>query len=174
MWREEHLLGCFGEDFTVEYLPDFRVDLPMWVEDTNYAGVPILILAPGSKSMDRMSRLIDSIRKRHAGKYGSHPQPRLSEPQITELLYDHDVATLRDQVTRHLKLKESVWILFDNLDKGWPTHGLEHEDVLILRALLEATRKLERHLDRNDIEAHTWCFSATTSTNSLGGKPRPR
>ena len=107
---------------------------------------------------ERMSRLIDLIRTRHTGKYGSHPKPRLSEPEITELLYDHDVPTLRDQVTNYLKRKESVWILFDNLDKGWPTHGLDHEDVLILRALLEATRKLERHLHRNEIDAHTLVF----------------
>ena len=107
---------------------------------------------------ERMSRLIDSIRTRHTSNYGSHPKPRLSEPEITELLYDHDVATLRDQVTNYLKRKESIWILFDNLDKGWPTHGLEQEDVLILRALLEATRKLERHLHRNEIDAHTLVF----------------
>ena len=107
---------------------------------------------------ERMARLIDSIRTRHTGNYGSNPKPRLSEPEITELLYDHDVATLRNQITDYLKQKESIWILFDNLDKGWPTHGLEHEDVLILRALLEATRKLERHLQRNEIDAHTLIF----------------
>lgn len=107
---------------------------------------------------ERMSRLIDSIRTRHTAAYGVRSTLRLSEPEVTGLLYDHDIATLRDQVTNYLKRKECIWVLFDNLDKGWPTHGLEHEDVLILRALLEATRKLERHLHRNEISAHTLVF----------------
>ena len=107
---------------------------------------------------ERMSRLIDSIRTRHAVAHGAHFPVRLTEPEVTNLLYDHDIAILRDRVTNYLRRKESIWILFDNLDKGWPTHGLEHEDVLILRALLEATRKLERHLHRNEIDAHTLVF----------------
>src|SRR5262249_31250931 len=51
-----------------------------------------------------------------------------------------------------------LWLLFDNLDKGWPTQGLTHDDVLVIRSLLEATRKLERDLSRNDIDAHSVVF----------------
>jgi len=56
---------------------------------------------------ERMARLIDSIRTRHTGDYGSHPKPRLSEPEITKVLYDHDVATLRDRVTDYLKQRRA-------------------------------------------------------------------
>jgi hypothetical protein len=44
-----------------------------------------------------------------------------------------------------------VWLLLDNLDKGWPTRGASAEDILLLRTLLEATRKLQRHLEQRNV-----------------------
>ena len=83
---------------------------------------------------------------------------RLSTPEVTELLYVHDVSALRKNVSEYLNLKKSLWLLIDNLDKGWPTHGVEGEDLLIIRALLEATRKLERQLRREDFDCRTLVF----------------
>ena len=106
---------------------------------------------------ERMGLLLDSIKDRHRDKYGEN-YPSLSEAQITELIYMHDVSTLRDTVVGYLKTKTELWLLFDNLDKGWPTQGLTHDDVLIIRSLLEATRKLERDLTRHDVTAHSVVF----------------
>jgi hypothetical protein len=103
-----------------------------------------------------MSRLIDSIRIRQEERFAG--MTRLNSAQVTELIYMHDVAALRDEVRQYLQLKGELWLLFDNLDKGWPTHGLTHEDVIIIRALTEATRKIERYLSKNDITAHTIIF----------------
>jgi hypothetical protein len=82
----------------------------------------------------------------------------LSQAQITDLLYRHDVAQLRTRVYEYLKFKEEVWLLFDNIDKGWPTHGLKAEDLVIIRTLIDATRKIERELGRAEIPAHTIIF----------------
>ncbi len=82
----------------------------------------------------------------------------LSSGQVTELLYKHDVGRLRRQVMEYLEFKDSLWILFDNLDKGWPPHGVTAEDVLTLRCLIEALGKIEQQLDRRDIEAHGTIF----------------
>lgn len=82
----------------------------------------------------------------------------LSSGQVTELLYKHDVGKLRRQVIEYLNFKESLWILFDNLDKGWPAHGVTAEDVLTLRCLIEALENIERQLDRRDVEAHGTVF----------------
>jgi hypothetical protein len=68
------------------------------------------------------------------------------------------VKELLAAVVDYLRLKNSVWLLFDNIDKGWPAHGLQAEDVLIIRALIDATRKLERQLHSRDIESHTLVF----------------
>ena len=83
---------------------------------------------------------------------------RLSTPEVTELLYVHDVHALRKNVIEYLDLKKSLWLLIDNLDKGWPTHGVEGEDLVIIRALLEATRKIERQLRRDNFECRTLVF----------------
>ena len=57
-----------------------------------------------------------------------------------------------------MRVKKALFLLFDNLDKGWPTHGLTVTDIVILRALLEATRKIERQLQRRDIDCTTIAF----------------
>ena len=46
----------------------------------------------------------------------------------------------------------------DNLDKGWPVRGARDEDILILRTLLEATRKLQRQLERSEVGSHCLVF----------------
>ncbi|EGR3116673.1 hypothetical protein DNH24_24555, partial [Vibrio parahaemolyticus] len=50
------------------------------------------------------------------------------------------------------------WLLFDNLDKGWPTSGLEHEDLLIIRALIDATKKIERQFGKSNVNVNTILF----------------
>lgn len=106
---------------------------------------------------ERMSLLLESIKDRHSERYGGD-YPTLSHAQITELIYMHDVGSLRDTIVQYLKTKSELWLLFDNLDKGWPTQGLSHDDVLVIRSLLEATRKLERDLSRHGINAHSVVF----------------
>jgi hypothetical protein len=82
----------------------------------------------------------------------------LTQSEITELLYKHDVGALRHNIVEYLKLKKRVFMLFDNLDKGWPTHGLTGTDIAILRALLEATRKIERLLNQRKIDCSALAF----------------
>jgi hypothetical protein len=82
----------------------------------------------------------------------------IPQAKVTELLYKHDVAALRDAVCEYLRFKAELRLLFDNIDKGWPTHGLQASDLRIIRALLEATRKLEQHLLRKGIVCRTLVF----------------
>jgi hypothetical protein len=90
------------------------------------------------------------------------------------------VNKLREQVVEYLRLKKKLYLLFDNLDKGWPTHGLTAPDVAILRALLEATRKLERQLQRREVNCSTLAFlrndvyELLVSETPDRGKRRPR
>ncbi len=85
-------------------------------------------------------------------------QRRMSNEEITQLIYKHDIATLRSQLTNYLKFKKSLWILFDNLDKGWPPHGVTSEDVLTLRCLIDAMFKLERALQSQNITTNCIVF----------------
>ncbi len=83
---------------------------------------------------------------------------RLSSGEVTELLHRHDVATLRDRVAEYLELKDGVWLLFDNLDKGWPAQGVTGQDVLTLRSLIDAMAKIEHAMQKRDIECHGVVF----------------
>ncbi len=48
--------------------------------------------------------------------------------------------------------------MFDNLDKGWATNGVSDEDALIVKCLLDATRKLEQTLRPKGIDVRCAVF----------------
>jgi hypothetical protein len=108
---------------------------------------------------ERMVKLTQRI----ADDFGASPfaerkNARLTSGEITELLYKHDVAKLREDVTTYLAYKKALWILFDNLDKGWPAHGLTAQDIVTLRSLIDAMFKIERELGKREIECHGVVF----------------
>lgn len=108
---------------------------------------------------ERMSSLMKKIYSEYQEKYSNKgSNVRLSSAEITELLYKHDVKELKSELLAYMKNKRSLWLLFDNIDKGWPTSGLQHEDLLIIRALIDATRKIERSFDQNNLEVNTIIF----------------
>lgn len=81
--------------------------------------------------------------------------------KITEWLYTGDIRQLDEAVSDYLRDKDAVWLLIDNLDKGWPTRGTTSEDMMIVRALLEATRKLQRQLEEREVEFKCLVFIRT-------------
>jgi len=107
---------------------------------------------------ERLSGLLTHIANEYKARFGNLAETTLSEARLTELMYVHDVKQLRELVVSYLKNKNALWLLFDNIDKGWPTHGIEDQDVAIIRDLLEATRKLQRQLERDDIDCRTLVF----------------
>lgn len=107
---------------------------------------------------ERMTMLMEKITSEYRARYGDDQGNRLSSQQLTELLYCHDVKELFQHVKNYMKHKNTLWLLFDNIDKGWPTSGLKHEDLLIIRALIDATRKIERQFHKSDIEVNSIVF----------------
>lgn len=107
---------------------------------------------------ERISNLMDRISQDYQHKYGIDKRRTLSSPEITELIFKHDIHKIHELLEKYLSKKDSLWILFDNLDKGWPTHGIQPIDLVIIRALLEATRKIERQMSRKKLKVHTVIF----------------
>jgi hypothetical protein len=108
---------------------------------------------------ERMLKLTERIAHDFDAQFGdSTLQQTLTTGQISEILHKHDVVALRSQVIDYLSHKEGVWILFDNLDKGWPPHGVSQEDVVTLRCLIDAIQKVEKQLTRRQIECHGVVF----------------
>jgi hypothetical protein len=67
---------------------------------------------------ERLSRLLSHLSDDYRAKYGEDVNRTLSQQEITELLYRHDVNELRDQVVEYLRVKKGVFLLFDNLDRA--------------------------------------------------------
>jgi len=107
---------------------------------------------------ERMLKLINRIGENFQGKFDDGGEKYLDAGQVTGFIYQHDVPELRKQVTEYLENKDRVVILFDNIDKGWPTRGIETTDIFLLRGLLDATRKIEHEFQKREIDIHTTVF----------------
>ena len=94
-----------------------------------------------------VNRLIDSTR-----------DDAISAESIMWSLYGDESWVFRDSVNEYLELKDSVWLLIDNLDKSWPVGGSNATDILLLRSLLEASRKLRNELEDRDVEFKSLIF----------------
>lgn len=107
---------------------------------------------------ERMGSLMEKISTEYRSKHGDKTNVRLSASELTEMLYCHDLRDLTKQVIEYMEHKEVCWLLFDNIDKGWPTSGLEHEDLLIIRGLIDATKKIERQFGKSNLIVNTIVF----------------
>lgn len=83
-----------------------------------------------------------------------------STAEVTQLIYKQDIQVLAEIIADYLNIarKEDVWLLIDNLDKGWPISLATTEDILILKCLLESTRKIQRQFEFYDVEFHSIVF----------------
>jgi len=107
---------------------------------------------------ERLMVLSQRISDEYRTKYGTGTEHKLTTEQVTELLYRHDLAKLRSLISEYLERKATVWILFDNLDKGWRTQGVDEIDATVLRCLIDAGRKIEREMRKVDRSLHCIVF----------------
>ena len=88
----------------------------------------------------RLLSLVTRLAEKGRGAKGEQLGDRL-----TKFLYSNEIRLLADAIGEYLDgQKESVWLLVDNLDKGWPVKGADPTDVIVVHALMDATRKLQR------------------------------
>ncbi len=160
---QEHVLTAFWNYLLLTELAYKIVDIDANVARRNmqqyklYSEIQQLSgWAPDAEQGDfseRLLTLVDSILDR-----GHMIQDISTSAQVAQLIYSTDVRKLSDAIGQYLSSREGVWLLFDNLDKGWPVSGAGPIDILILRSLLDATRKLQRQLARKNVECHAVAF----------------
>jgi hypothetical protein len=107
---------------------------------------------------ERLLSLSQKVSSEYAARYGDGAATRLTTDQVTELVYSSDIRILEDRICKYLEKKHSVWVLFDNLDKGWSTKGVDEIDAVVLRCLIDAGRKLERNMRRKGHTFHCIVF----------------
>jgi hypothetical protein len=101
---------------------------------------------------ERMLRLVHRISEEFTDQWGGENNLALPSHEITHLIFKHEIPELRNHLVEYLSRKDGVVVLFDNIDKGWPTRGITSADIIILRGLLEASRKLERLFQARQID----------------------
>lgn len=101
---------------------------------------------------ERLLLLSQGIIDTYQQQYGSTQNVRLTADEVTNLLHTTAIADLREALADYLGQKEQVLVLFDNLDKGWAYKGMGTGDILILRCLIDAARKVQREMRRADVQ----------------------
>ncbi len=107
---------------------------------------------------ERLLALSQRISQNYRQQFGDTDGNKLSTDQVTQLVYSHDVRLLRRQVSAYLEHKQGIWVLFDNLDKGWNTQGVDVVDAMVLRCLIDAGRKVERDMRKDGHTVHCLVF----------------
>jgi hypothetical protein len=81
-------------------------------------------------------------------------------PEVTQIVYGEDIRHLSESLSNYFSVarKEDIRLLFDNLDKGWPVLSATPEDIVLLKSLLEATRKLQRQFEQRQVDFHALVF----------------
>ena len=101
---------------------------------------------------ERMLWIVHRLSEDFTDKLGEQCNQYLPAQEVTQLIFKHEIPELRDHLVEYLNKKEGVVVLFDNIDKGWPTRGIASSDIIILRGLLEASRKLEQLFQKRGID----------------------
>jgi hypothetical protein len=107
---------------------------------------------------ERLLALSELITEKYKKEFRGQSDVRLTTPQVTPLIYRTDLKIIKDKLADYLKLKGDVWILFDNLDKGWSADGVSSGDIAILRCLIDASRKLQQELRSKGVTCHSIVF----------------
>jgi hypothetical protein len=110
---------------------------------------------------ERTLLLLDEIERRYRTRSREGEVSKkeyLSREDLTEIIYSHDIHQLRKDIIDYLSTKTKVVVLVDNLDKGWEPRGVNENDLLMLRTLIEVGRKLERNLARSEVSSYFLIF----------------
>ena len=82
----------------------------------------------------------------------------LSPERLTSLIFRNGIAGLRSLIHAHTNSDSPMILLFDNIDKAWPTKGVHEFDIRLVRLLIEALDKIRRDFDAQDREFNSVVF----------------
>jgi len=109
---------------------------------------------PESDFSERLMSLVNRL----VSTFGDEQGESASGANLTAAIYGGDIRELQNTLLAHLSTTDGIWVLFDNIDKGFSTHGLQREDLLIVRCLLDASRKLQRSFEKKGLNCVSMVF----------------
>lgn len=75
---------------------------------------------------------------------------KLSPERLTNIVFRGGLTEMKSLLIVHTSNREELVLLFDNIDKGWPTNGVHQFDVRLVRLLVETLDKVRRDLAGQD------------------------
>lgn len=102
----------------------------------------------------RLEATVESVLTVLAGS----PTPEEVREQITNSMYESVIPSLRAAFLDLRDFYQDVYILLDDLDKGWPPRKLEPYDVKTIRHLIEVLKRIQRDFRRKDINVRYMMF----------------
>jgi len=91
---------------------------------------------------ERMLQLINRIVERTHSLEGV----ALTRSDIINIIYKNDITQLKEHIIKYVSDGKKIWLIVDNLDKGWYAHGVDEVDIAMLRSLLDAAQRVRRDL----------------------------
>lgn len=91
---------------------------------------------------ERMTQLVERL----IGGLDISEGDFLKRSDIVNAIYLSDISKLKDLIGKYLNKERGVWVLVDNLDKGWYSQGVDELDLSMLHSLLDAAQRVKRDL----------------------------
>lgn len=82
----------------------------------------------------------------------------LAIDELTNIMFEEKIPELRDAIVDFSDQYDDIYLLFDDLDKGWPPQQLENHDVMLIRHLIESFRRIQRELKKKNISIKSKLF----------------
>jgi len=112
----------------------------------------------GEDEGDFSERVLKLVNRIVDGLAGAGDCAALATSAITNLVYKDHILTIERVIMDCLSPSQRVWVLVDNLDKGWAYLGSHAAEIAILRCLLEATRKIGHWCDQDGVDFRSIVF----------------
>lgn len=92
----------------------------------------------------RLATAIDTV----VNYVRDEPNPTRLRAQLTNMMFEDPLPRLRDTIASFRDHFDSIIVLIDDLDKGWPPRQVEDHDIGIVKHLIEVLNRIRRDLSR--------------------------
>lgn len=101
-----------------------------------------------SRLENAVEELVSSLREKEG----------ITPADLTNTMYEEHLPKIRDHVAGFHDAFDTIYVLTDDLDKGWPPRRVEGHDASMIRHLIESLGRMRRELKRKKIDFRHFVF----------------
>lgn len=102
----------------------------------------------------RLKSAVDEVVKKAAASENAEKL----RSELTNYMFEKPIPALRDAIVKLSTYCDSIHILIDDLDKGWPPRRVEKQDVTMVKHLIETLNKVGRDLAKRAVDVQHLLF----------------